>query len=715
MKSFLQSSERIEKALTHIQTAPGECLEIKFPFISDYMIGLLPTDLLLVGAKTGAGKCLGKDTPVVMYDGSIKYVQDVKNGELLMGPDSTPRKVEGVTRGYGPLFKVEPIKGMPWVCNGDHILSLKHTSTNEIVNITVNDWLKLTKTQKAKLKQWRANGIDFPAKYLPIDPYIIGVWLGDGSIHDARITIGNHKQPIKDYLKKWANENSLNIHVVKGSGCEDLHFSRLIGERGENLNPFRWIRESFVKSGYKFIINDYLTGSREQRIAILSGLLDTDGNCTHGGYDFTSKSKALSEAVCYLAKSLGLAAYLNKSIKGIKGTGFVGTYYRVSISGDTSFLKCLVNKNPPRMQIKSVLKTGFDIKPIGDGDYYGFTLDKDHLFLLGDFTVTHNTQFLTELALNWSRMGKRVCFIALEAEPEEIEQRILYKVYCNEFRKDPLRDKSAYIEYRRWRLGRLDHIFKKYHSAVVEKTKRLTANIYTHYMTKAEFTVVDMAMMIDEIRTTADVCIVDHLHYFDLLSATSDLTAMKSLMKKIREMNLAAKVPFVMAAHLRKDLQSIMPSVEDFMGSSDIPKIATCAILLAPKPDSYDPVNGIVQTLFSIPKMRGGGQARVIAEIPYSIVNQEYYPTYTLSTVSPKGDKLTPIPLENYPRWSKSTGQKVNLAAPAREFRVPPPVKETREAIEARVQAERVFGPVTVVESINTRPVGAAIKQESLL
>lgn len=647
------SKDLLDVVKSHIVIAPLQVMPINFPFLKDFMLGILPTELLLVGAKTGSGKCLGKDTPVIMHDGSIKMVQDIQNGELVMGPDSKPRKVSGVTKGFGKLYKITPTKGNTWVCNEDHILSLKHTETNEVLNIELKNWLKLSKTEKHKLKQWRS-GISFPKKDLPIDPYVVGVWLGDGAIHDARITISHKKTKVLKYLKDWASKNNLNTYTRDGSGCTDIFFSLPKGKRGNGLNPFYWIRKNLCKDGLKFITKDYLTGSEAQRKALLSGLLDTDGYYTKKGYDFISKSQQLSENVCFLARSLGLSAYLKKCTKKIKSINFTGTYYRVSINGCFLKFNSLVNTHEKRLQKKSVLKTGFKVECIGEGEYFGFTLDKDHLFLLGDFTVTHNTQLLTELALMWTSLGKRVAFIALEAEPEEIEQRIYYKLLCQAYLADRDRDKSVYLDFRRWRFGLMQSVFEKYEAQVDPIYKEKTAKLYTHYMQKTEFTIIDLVDLMDDVQQSADVCIIDHLHYFDLVGSTNDMQGIKQLMKRVRQINLEYKIPFVMAAHLRKDVDTVVPNVEDFMGSSDIPKIATSAILIAPKPDSYNPAYGTVTTLFSVPKLRGGGGTRLLGEVDFSISHQMYLPTYTLSTQSTKGDKIYALERENYPRWAKT-------------------------------------------------------------
>lgn len=59
----------------------------------------------------GYGKCLGKDTPVLMYDGTVKKVQDIKRGDVLMGDDSTPRNVLSTIQGQSKLHRITPVKG----------------------------------------------------------------------------------------------------------------------------------------------------------------------------------------------------------------------------------------------------------------------------------------------------------------------------------------------------------------------------------------------------------------------------------------------------------------------------------------------------------------------------------------------------------------------------------------------------------------------------
>src|SRR5690606_12571772 len=103
---------------------------------------------------TGGGKCLGKDTPVLMFDGSFKMVQDIKKGDRLMGVDSSPRNVMSTCNGIDNLYRITPLKGESFICNEPHVLSLKCNASQgffekgKIYNLPLNEYLQLQKSHK---------------------------------------------------------------------------------------------------------------------------------------------------------------------------------------------------------------------------------------------------------------------------------------------------------------------------------------------------------------------------------------------------------------------------------------------------------------------------------------------------------------------------------------------------------------------------------------
>jgi superfamily II DNA or RNA helicase len=380
--------------LVTLRNYQAEAVEkIKYSYRQGYKAPLLVL-------STGSGKCLAKGTKIMLYDGTIKTVEQIMPGELLIGPDSKPRRVLNVCVGFGKLFEVKPTKGDPYVTNKEHVLSLVMTGKNcwraghkagEPFNITVEEYLKKSKTFKHCAKGWRT-GIDFPRHndQLLLPAYFVGIWLGDGFSSMPSITTGDKE--IKDYLESIAQNYGLKCRrEFNSENSENIFLHTYRGNRGGNP-----ITESLKKYGLlnnKHIPFRYKTGSRKERLSLLAGILDTDGYYNKCGYDLTLKPERLIDDIIFVARSLGFACYKSKTIKKCCNNNVSGTYWRTNINGDTDKIPCRILKKiaHKRRQKKNCLLTGIKISPVGEGNYYGFTIDGDGLFVLGDFTVTHNT------------------------------------------------------------------------------------------------------------------------------------------------------------------------------------------------------------------------------------------------------------------------------------------------------------------------------------
>ena len=369
--------------------------------------------LLHVYGPAGSGKCLAMDTPVIMADGTTKMVQDVKVGDFLLSPYGAKQRVTNTTAGRERMWKVTPVKGDSYICNESHILSLKRSNKDgvilnsgkyipgnqEVLNINVKEYYENPKLHK-QFKGWR---LDSPIEFhreqdlLPLDAYFLGAWLGDGRSSMAAICkpMCNMVQYCNDYAKSMGC--MVTHHAAdKWGRCDEWSYVRTEGKNNLIVDALREVgvlkNKSQVGSDNKHIPEAYKLGPVEVRKNLLAGLLDSDGHYERGGYDFISKNKQIADDVAFIARSLGLAAYVTETVKRIKSSGFEGTYYRVSISGDCTILPTLDKIPEQRKQVKRVTVTGIVVEPLEEGDYYGFTLDGDHLFMLGDFTVTHNTE-----------------------------------------------------------------------------------------------------------------------------------------------------------------------------------------------------------------------------------------------------------------------------------------------------------------------------------
>jgi len=401
---------------------------------------------------SGTGKCHGVNTPIMMHDGTTKMVQDIEIEDLIMGDDSGPRKVLSLGRGEDDMYEISNTKGDVYTVNSEHILCLKHNRTpyirdrkdrssyilqwfdtdtlktetltssyknknketilknlkkvleeklkvSKYFTLSVKDYLKVSKGYLKNLVGYKV-GVEFPEKEVTLNPYILGLWLGDGHSDGPRFT--NQEAVILKYLSKELLKYNCYL-----SHCQyyTYRFCSLKKKTKwiEKTNTFKNILRDNNLINNKHIPTVYKYNSRSNRLKLLAGLLDTDGWYDSKGkcYEITQKNNRLSEDIEYLARSLGFSCYLKKCRKSCiyKGIKRENEYNRLHISGnglEEIPVLCPRKKACPRKQIKDVLCSQIKSKSIGRGIYYGFELDGNHQYLLGNFIVTHNTTLSTD-------------------------------------------------------------------------------------------------------------------------------------------------------------------------------------------------------------------------------------------------------------------------------------------------------------------------------
>jgi len=276
------------------------------------------------------------------------------------------------------------------------------TDKNSIIEITVDDYIK-------KSSQWRKNyylyrvGVDFQEKNIDMDPYVLGHWLGDGTSANSQITTADKE--IVDYYEDYCKK--IGLYFKKGTKYH-YRISTCSKYGGANRNCFLNILRKYNLIKNKHIPNIYKYNSRKVRLAVLAGIIDADGsNSNNTCLDIIQKNKRLMEDIIYLARSLGFACYISKCYKtctNAAGGPKKGTYYRTAITGkrlkDIPLL--LKYKIPKRCDVTKidVMITSFKIRKLKIGNYVGFQIDKNQRFLLGDFTVTHNSAYMKAIGMS---------------------------------------------------------------------------------------------------------------------------------------------------------------------------------------------------------------------------------------------------------------------------------------------------------------------------
>lgn len=331
--------------------------------------------------------CWAPGTLVRMFDGSTRAVEDVKVGDLLMGPDSTQREVLRLYQGEEQMYRIVPKWSAPYTVNASHKLSIYRWDHEELKyeEPLVSEFVNWSEERRRVSYQWRPkDGIEYSEKTLPLDPYIFGTWLGDGSSRSLAITT-------MDEVIKQAWDNEFQDYfcrqtIKEGNKASTYSYTQhLPGKGSEGLQKLVTLG---VKNN-KHIPDIYMTASIDQRLQLLAGLVDTDGyyNGTVG-IEIIQVRKGLAAQIRELAHSLGFA--VSSDIKIINGV----EYYRQYIYGSLPRIPTRLVRKQVSAEYKKQRENWrepFTVEDAGTGAFYGFTVSKDNLLLLADYTVQRNS------------------------------------------------------------------------------------------------------------------------------------------------------------------------------------------------------------------------------------------------------------------------------------------------------------------------------------
>jgi len=259
-------------------------------FLRNYISIDTPYNGILIYHGTGIGKCLAYDTPVIMYNGEHKMVQDLELSDYLMGDDNSQRKILSLARGRDNMYKIIPEKGAVYTVNSEHILCLKDINDlDNVIEIAVKDYLKLTKEKQANLRTYKAKNLIF--------------------------------------FDQWIKEEDID------------------------------------------------------------------------GFDPKTKDEFLEKIVC----KFGVRINAEKPVVDILAAQFRKLFPLNGVHKNY--------KDDTHWEVYFVLSDQlqpFHVECVGEGDYYGFTLDGNCRFLFGDTTVTHNTCSAVQIAEGFKDIMKRM-------------------------------------------------------------------------------------------------------------------------------------------------------------------------------------------------------------------------------------------------------------------------------------------------------------------
>ena len=357
----------------------------------------------------GTGKAMPKDTLIPTPDGE-RLLGEIKVGDFVFDRKGHPTKVLGVyDRGVRRCFELTFSDGRKTRCCDEHIWPC-YTSKKNLKNLTLQEMMekgiRISAKSGARFRMPINGCVEFSEKELPVHPYILGVFLGDGCCKERYLTLSSNDLPVVEKVAKLLNataeklsENNYSWRFMKGGKA--ITTKEVFGDIAS------WVMRG---SNEKSIPAYYLHGSSDQRIALLQGLFDTDGSVSsksNGLASFSTTSSELYAGVSYLLRSLGLSASTSSKAvcRGrVKQNGTCSTDYVVrthlkpdqfdvcfSLPRQIEKLKAVFGafKRPSKCTERVALT---DVREIEPCDQVCILVDNpEHLFLANDFLVTHNT------------------------------------------------------------------------------------------------------------------------------------------------------------------------------------------------------------------------------------------------------------------------------------------------------------------------------------
>lgn len=424
-------------------------------------------DLVTVMGRTNEGKCLEKGTLVLMADGTRKKIEDIVVGEKVQSENGINTVVathNGISGGY----RIKPRFGASFVVSDNHILTFnrKIYKNNKYIrtvreDIPIEEYIKRFPAKHSRYSFENTlirPKVAYNKKELKIPPYILGIWLGDGTSCQPSLT--SMDEPIYLSWIKYANSLGLNVVTIKSKKMTKAKVYYM-SKKGTslNINPFRKLLKEFNLVKNKHIPLIYLTSSREQRLELLAGIIDTDGYLNNEGneYEICTKSEVLKNDYIQLITGLGFSYKLRETKTKIRN-GNHG-YYKIFVAGKLAEIPVKLSYKKAKNKFNTgYLKnlgrtpcneTSFKIERVERVEYYGFECDGDHRFLLADNTLVHNTWCLLKFLESAWLDGKRVGLYSGEMSTTQVGFRFdtLYNNFSNMVLTKGSQDIDAYKKY----------------------------------------------------------------------------------------------------------------------------------------------------------------------------------------------------------------------------------------------------------------------------
>ncbi|AID58822.1 terminase large subunit [Mycobacterium phage Gaia] len=425
-------------------------------------------------------EALALDTPIPTPSGWTT-VAELQVGDFVLSPDGLPAEVTKTTEVFRnrPCYRVTFQDGDSIIADAGHLWVAERTGTPTKIGALMARTTQEMFESGSGFRVPLTEPVKLPEADLPIDPYVLGAWLGDGCRNSLMFTTA------LDDLPWWLSE-------FERLGVSVRHLPNRSRPTGEQFTiggaPHSWAhrgagyRAKLVDLGIftdKRIPDEYLRGSIDQRLSLLQGLVDTDG-CVdkNGRIIFCNTNKNLADGVAELARSLGHVVHVSCRNDDRKDSYL--PVWRVEWMGDANLPSARMPRKRDRLHVPTTRQLAKrwnyikSIEPVDSVPVKCISVDSPgHLFLAGNWKVTHNSHHMTA-----TNGGHRVAEVArrnVGKSPADIQARLVEYTNAHSMGVDSIAERS-YVGWQQQQSGMYKNLKKDilYDSIEADPNLRVT-------------------------------------------------------------------------------------------------------------------------------------------------------------------------------------------------------------------------------------------------
>ena len=424
-----------------LESSGRKGLPTGFYELDDMLNGLQGGEMVIVAARPSMGKAQPLDAKVLTATG-FRPMGDLRVGDALASVDGQPSYVTGIyPQGQRQVYRLTFADGRSTECCAEHLWRVHFRQWESPRVLSAARVMEMLTRKRYRNRLWieTISGEFGSADALPIDPWLLGALLGDGSLGGSSLRFSTAEPQVLERVQiavgagmTITHAGNYDYRIVQKSGAKKK------GVQGVTANPVAAELKQLglwdVTAASKFIPGCYLTAQRGSRLRLLAGLLDTDGWVeTFGVIRFATVSPQLAKDVVELVRSLGgCASFFPKqsayTYKGEKRQGQMSYVCNIQFPDATSLdllsaklerLALKPRKRQRRLNIQAITPTRFTETQCISVSH------PSRLYVTDDYIVTHNTAFAMNVMDAIAAANQPCAVFSLEMSKQQLAQRMM--------------------------------------------------------------------------------------------------------------------------------------------------------------------------------------------------------------------------------------------------------------------------------------------------